>query len=308
MVKYLWEMMERFESIVDETPQAKVTRMKKEVDLLLKRLRENPPKDGKPGAQGKPGKDGKNGRHGRDGLPGKSGRDGRPGRNGRDGKPGKDGKIRMAKHEWNGTMIRFEVENGKWGEWVNLQGPPGQARPDGGGPGGGIERIRGVGFERQGASEIFFGNNLTITKTNNGVRIDAEAGGGGTSLNFETPSGTVDDSNVNFTATETPIYLVVNGAQYFEGVHYSLSGLDITLNNPVGSGGFIRSAYGGGISVETPTGTVDDSNVTFTVSNEPKYIVVNGAQYFSGTGYSYSGGTITLNNPVGTGGFIRSVY
>lgn len=67
---------------------------------------------------------------------------------------------------------------------------------------------------------------------------------------------------------------------------------------------------GGGISYETPVGTVDDSNVTFTVSHTPLYIVVNGAQYLAGTGTftSYLAGTITLSSGVGTGGFIRSAY
>lgn len=64
------------------------------------------------------------------------------------------------------------------------------------------------------------------------------------------------------------------------------------------------------LTVENPTGTVNDSNVTFTVVNQPLYIVVNGAQYVVGTGtyVSYSGGTITLSSAVGTGGFIRSFY
>ena len=64
------------------------------------------------------------------------------------------------------------------------------------------------------------------------------------------------------------------------------------------------------LTVETPTGTVDDSNTSFTVSNEPLYIVINGAQYVAGTGTftSYAAGTITLSSAVGTGGFIRSFY
>ncbi len=69
---------------------------------------------------------------------------------------------------------------------------------------------------------------------------------------------------------------------------------------------------GGGttLTVENPTGTVDDSNVTFTVTHQPLYIVVNGAQYTVGTGTytSYLAGTITLSSPVGVGGFITSFY
>lgn len=75
--------------------------------------------------------------------------------------------------------------------------------------------------------------------------------------------------------------------------------------------GSVSSGGGGGsLSVETPSGTVNDSNTTFTVANEPFFINVNGAIYQVGTGLyqSYAGGTITLSSPVGTGGFIRSYY
>lgn len=74
----------------------------------------------------------------------------------------------------------------------------------------------------------------------------------------------------------------------------------------VDSGG----SAGSTLTVETPTGTVDDSNVTFTVAHTPLFIVVNGGIYVAGTGIytSYVAGTITLASPVGTGGFIRSFY
>lgn len=67
---------------------------------------------------------------------------------------------------------------------------------------------------------------------------------------------------------------------------------------------------GGGLTKETPVGTIDDSNLIFTVSNEPFFINVNGAIYNVGDGAyaSYLAGTITLNYPVGTGGFIKSYY
>lgn len=64
------------------------------------------------------------------------------------------------------------------------------------------------------------------------------------------------------------------------------------------------------ITSETPVGLVNDSNVTFTVSHTPLYIVVNGAQYTAGTGtfVSYVAPTITLSSAVGVGGFITSWY
>ncbi len=70
------------------------------------------------------------------------------------------------------------------------------------------------------------------------------------------------------------------------------------------------SSPGSSLSKETPTGVINDVNVTFTVSNEPFFINVNGAIYNVGDGAyaTYSGGTITLAYPVGTGGFIRSYY
>lgn len=64
------------------------------------------------------------------------------------------------------------------------------------------------------------------------------------------------------------------------------------------------------LTVETPVGTVDDSNTTFTVMNTPLFIDINGSSYVAGTGLfsSYSLGVITLSSAVGTGGFIRSFY
>lgn len=39
------------------------------------------------------------------------------------------------KHEWDGTRLRFERPDGKWGEWVDLQGEDGVTRIVGGGGG-----------------------------------------------------------------------------------------------------------------------------------------------------------------------------
>lgn len=64
---------------------------------------------------------------------------------------------------------------------------------------------------------------------------------------------------------------------------------------------------GGGVSNITITGTIDDSNVTFTSASQPTYLVINGATYSSTGGaitWSYLAGTITLSSPVGTGGSI----
>lgn len=77
-----------------------------------------------------------------------------------------------------------------------------------------------------------------------------------------------------------------------------------SLGGSVISGGVTRkivedliSQAGGGYTVETPTGDVDSSNTTFTVTAEPVYIISDGITYFDGAGYTYAALTITLDSP-----------
>lgn len=74
--------------------------------------------------------------------------------------------------------------------------------------------------------------------------VDA-TGGGGSTLAFETPTGAVDDSNTSFVVLNEPLYILVNGAQYLvgTGLYSSYVAGTVTLSSPVGTGGFIRSAY-----------------------------------------------------------------
>lgn len=61
-----------------------------------------------------------------------------------------------------------------------------------------------------------------------------------------------------------------------------------------------------GVRFETPAGTVDGQNRTFTFFKTPKYVVIDGLQYFEDSGYTISGNTLTAN--VAPTGFIRSAY
>lgn len=64
---------------------------------------------------------------------------------------------------------------------------------------------------------------------------------------------------------------------------------------------------GSGSGIITISGTIDDSNVTFTSTSEPDILVINGGSYRPTGGaytWSYSAGTITLSSAVGTGGNI----
>lgn len=60
---------------------------------------------------------------------------------------------------------------------------------------------------------------------------------------------------------------------------------DVTISSTGGTGG----------GWETPVGTVDGSNTSFTVSNEPETVMADGATYTDGFGYTYLAGTITMD-------------
>lgn len=102
----------------------------------------------------------------------------------------------------------------------------------------GLDRILSSGTTvRQGATEINFGNNLTVTRTPNGVKVDAT--GGGSSITVVTPTGTVNASNDTFTVASEPKWVVADGATYFDGAGYSYSGGTITMDLPPSN--FIRA-------------------------------------------------------------------
>lgn len=64
----------------------------------------------------------------------------------------------------------------------------------------------------------------------------------------------------------------------------------------------------GGVNVETPTGAVDGANVTFTVANTPKFLIIDNSIYFENFGYSFTAPTITVNALIAPITFIRSIY
>jgi len=62
----------------------------------------------------------------------RDGRDGRDGKRGHRGYPGTPGGIGpIAKHEWDGTKIRFQKTDSKWGDWIDLRGIKGDNGLDG---------------------------------------------------------------------------------------------------------------------------------------------------------------------------------
>ena len=73
------------------------------------------------------GPPGSNGERGDQGIQGKQGD------RGARGDPGPIGP--MPRHEWKGTELRFEIEPGEWGKFVDLQGPKGDGAITGFGAG-----------------------------------------------------------------------------------------------------------------------------------------------------------------------------
>lgn len=63
----------------------------------------------------------------------------------------------------------------------------------------------------------------------------------------------------------------------------------------------------GSLGILAVAGTIDDSNLTFTVGSLPTVLIINGGTYKTTGGsitWSYLAGTITLSSAVGTGGSI----
>ena len=73
---------------------------------------------------------GEKGGRGDDGVNGKAGDQGPRGPQGPKGDQGEIGP--MPRHEWKGTELRFEVQPGEWGPYVDLKGPKGDAALGGG--------------------------------------------------------------------------------------------------------------------------------------------------------------------------------
>lgn len=135
---------------------------------------------------------------------------------------------------------------------------------------------------------------------------------------METPTGIIDGVNVQYALSGIPqpvnsLMLFVNGILQEVGIEndYTLSGNIVTLVKPLVFGSKITAAYSCPSSMgvvwchlETPSGDIDDSNVTFTLSNAPYpshvlMLFVNGVLQVQGAHADYvlSGNVITLTTP-----------
>ena len=95
--------------------------------------------------------------------------------------------------------------------------------------------------------------------------------------------------NIRFLTSGTEI------SQHVTEINFS-TGITATYANN-GRITLTASGGGGGATIETPTGSVNASNTSFTVSAEPQYVVSDGITYFDGAGYTYSALTVTMTVP-----------
>lgn len=89
------------------------------------------------------------------------------------------------------------------------------------------------------------------------------------------------------------------------------AGTNVTITTNTAGQKVISSTGGGGggLAVEVPSGLVNGSNTSYTVTNLPLWIVADNQTYFSGKGYSISGtGPYTLTLDAAPWNFIESIY
>lgn len=138
----------------------------------------------------------------------------------------------------------------------------------------------------------------------------------------ETPSGTLNGSNTSFTLSSSPdtnsLSFSWNGQILTGGgIDYTLSGTIVTMVIAPQSGDILQAEYTTSSSQtwkqETPTGTVNGSNVSFTLSATPASnslaLYVNGQfQASGGVDYTLSGAGITFVSAPLTGSILTAIY
>lgn len=310
MTKYIWQYISKIEDAIDVVPT-----FQKKIDDFIKEYKIKDGKDGATGAQGPVGATGPKGEKG-DSIAGPQGPAGTDGLDGTDGVHGKDGEQgRAPAHEWDGTKIRFQNSDGSWGEWTDLRGPTGstgQSYGPGEGMGGGLERILAIGgFERQGATEILFGDNLIVTRTGNGVRVDAQAGGTASGVSFITeeltPTQVGNDITLDLTQlsqTYVAIQFVTRQGQILAESGWSKTSDTITVFNAAADEVFsvqVTYSASSGINVLTEELTPSTSglNITLDLTQlSETYIAVQfvsrNGQILASTSWSKTGDTITV--------------
>lgn len=163
------------------------------------------------------------------------------------------------------------------------------------------------------------------------VLVDASGGTG----QVLTPTGTVNGSNATFTVPAGTVItsIVVDGLERYSGFGYTyvsgtgtitvdplappteyirvntasvssvgqvqsiVAGANISVNNADPANPIINSTASGGFTLLPATGTINGSNTTFTFTQQPTYIVSDGAWYRVNVGWTFAGLTATMIIP-----------
>lgn len=199
-------------------------------------------------------------------------------RDGRDGKDGKDGQSIVGPQ---GPRGERGPQGPKGDTIVGPPGPQGRAGKDGTNG----QDVNPDTLEELQAQLVEFQKKLDAVRPAGGVFIGPSRG----------------------------VFLYTDGTK--RGLQNTLNlipgtGISVSYNRASGRNDITITATGeatGAMAVITVTGTIDDSNTSFTAASEPTLVVVNGASYRDGHGCTISGTSITLDNPPGTGGDIYAL-
>jgi hypothetical protein len=190
-------------------------------------------------------------------------------------------------------------------------------------------RINGVWQAVEFWSVPASGSNLTIAAVRVATGSPPSLGGGGggtmTFVDAETPSGTINGSNATFTLGNSPnpagsLRVAINGVVQSAG-DFSVAAQTLTLTSPPPAGTVLRAwyRYGGSgttatfVDDETPSGTINGTNATFTLANGPNpaaslQVNLNGQVQTLTADYTLTGSTITMLRIPQTGASLKASY
>ncbi len=195
-------------------------------------------------------------------------------------------------------------------------------------PGASLKLFQNGVLAIQGTDYTLSGLTITFTSAPSaGALLTAFYRYGSVTGNYvddETPAGAINGSNVTFTLAHAPspgisLQFYINGVLQIQGTDYTLSGSTITMTSAPSAGAQLVAYYVYGASVvnyadaETPAGTVNGSNVTFTLAHTPNppaslQFYVNGIQQLFGTDFTLAAGTITMTSAPSTGAILTAFY
>lgn len=245
---------------------------------------------GEAGIDGIDGKDGKDGRDGVDGIDGKDGLDGADGKNGKNGKDGSPDTPDEVVEKINKSAVKIDTKQVKGLQEVISEVDKIGRTPRSVG-GGGTRKLKEL-------PDV----NITNPTDNQALTYDSATG----KWVNETVSGsggghTIEDEGTPLTQ-RTNLNFVGSGVAVTDD-----AGNDATVVTIDGGGG-TANAY-----AETPSGTVNSSNVTFTLANTPGdtdgvLVLLDGVTQYNGLDYTVSGSTITFSSAPATGSSIFAYY